>query len=424
MKTRFLAQKIKSNANDIVMLHKQSPSKFLPLYFLEVLNTFSAGLMVTATANYLLLELQYSPDIGSLISSLYYFGFLVFTLGFGHYSDKFGIPKVLRTLAIIDIYVSIMTLIPIKSLYALGFFACSRFLSGGLNGVFWPSIQKCSTLAACDGENEKQAFLVRYNFSWNIGFIIGMIAGTFIVMFTESNYYSFYFYIGQTVVTLIINLRWVSSSLTSTKSETLASESEKNNTSHILQNIPAILYTFPLIILIFLLGSHSLTDGGIVIIVPLKIKSLGLTSMWVFLLGLVKLLAQTGSTMKASHLMPNRILKAFFLTLPVLGIVWICFILSPDILPLFFLLILSGLMQGATYALGMILMSYKAQHQKSARPFTYFQATMGFGRFGGQILIGFGESLLPFFGVWLLVSYYLLVFLIYLGFIVKVKQLN
>ncbi|MHA1723228.1 MAG: MFS transporter [Promethearchaeota archaeon] len=137
--------------------------------------TFSGGILSMAATNYLLSELHYAPWIGGIIVSLSSLGFMIFTFFFGHLSDKHGQRKIIRIIMLSKFIFSGIYLIPITSLLSLLIFGLIFFLDGAISGLFWPTIQQISALAEIHGNSRiKQKFMSGYNFSWNLGYILGM----------------------------------------------------------------------------------------------------------------------------------------------------------------------------------------------------------------------------------------------------------
>ena len=168
--------------------HPISILKFLPVYILEIVVTSSSGVMSTAVANHLISELFYEPWVGGLIVSLASIGFTVFTLAFGHISDRFGQRLVISAILILRLIFSVYFIIPITSNMHLVVFGIVFFFDGAVMGVFWPTIQQISVLTEnYGGKKLKQKYMSGYNFSWNFGYIFGMLIGAFIVYVFGSN---------------------------------------------------------------------------------------------------------------------------------------------------------------------------------------------------------------------------------------------
>ena len=403
-------------------------SNYLPIYLLEIFLTYSMGILGAAVSNHLLLELFYEPWIVSLISAMSAFGFLVFTLTLGHISDKYGQKLIFRILFIFKLFFHLFFLIPIKSNTHLVIFGIVNFLNGGLNGIFWPTVQSISVLAEKKGGvKEKNRFMSGYNFSWNFGFILSMILGSIFVYITNSNYQVMWFMLIGSILGLIISFIFLEdynsfendpqkevSYLTGVGDtdvqniNELQNVLEKQNEKGIEkgnENINHIFEKILFVSIILILATHSLTDGAHPISVPLKLTRLGISSFWVFLLTLFKGIPRGISTTLFSHLKEEKIKNYMIISITIITFSWIAFIFANKIYILIIIMIVSGTAQGCIYALGMKIMSIKASKMNSSKPFTYFQATMSGGRMLGPLIIGFTSTISVYFGILILIVF-------------------
>jgi MFS family permease len=394
-----------------------------PVYLSEIIRTFGAGIFSTAAANHLLIELRYDTWIVSVVSALYFLGFLIFTLLFGHISDKFGQKKVMVVGWLVSAVFGGLSLIPITNTFRLILFSIWRFIDGGSTGIFWPTAQKYTIVAEREGLKRKNEFLSKYNFSWNLGFLFSMIGGTLLVYEFKSNYLIFYISFILMILGSLVSIFWLkpvqNQGIMNENLELGDKKSENNEVetdqieysgSTIKPGLDGLQFKYIILILL----THSLTDGAVIIALPLKIVAIGLESYWVFLLNLCKLIAQIFSTTKFSNTKSHSILPFLYITSLSLFIIWLLFSFTLSIWILLILVFLSGLAQGTTYALGMKLMSLKAEKMQSARPYSIFQATMGSGRMVGQLNIGMWSMLSQNAGLWVLSAYDLFAFTYFL----------
>ena len=96
------------NNNPIIPL-----KKFIPIFLLEIIITSTVGSLSTAISNHLISELEYAPWVGAFIVSMVSAGFLIFTLAFGHISDKFCQRKVITIVMFVRLGCSLFYLLPI-----------------------------------------------------------------------------------------------------------------------------------------------------------------------------------------------------------------------------------------------------------------------------------------------------------------------
>ena len=395
--------------------------KFIPIFFLEIIITSTVGSLSTAISNHLISELKYAPWVGAIIVSLVSAGFLVFTLAFGHISDKFGQRKVIIFIMIGRLGCSLFYLVPISSNIHLIIFGFIFFFDGGANGIFWPTIQNLSVLTErFGGLTLKQKFLSGYNFSWNFGYIFGMFAGTIIVFLFTFNYNVFYFNAFGLIIGVIIAIFSTKSIFKFFNNDTLhGSNSQdtpptKNSAPYIKDEQSSItprLFKLPFYSILLVLLIHSLIDGVMTIFLTIKIDLINQDLYWVFLITLIKLFAQMVATMIFSFTKKNKIAKFILISISMVAISWILIILSNDLWTLALLLSISGFAQGMIYVLMMNLISYRARDKNSAKPFSYFQAMMSSGRMTGSLYFGLTTTIFLNLGVIFLILYIALNFI-------------
>jgi len=394
----------KSYNNQVV-----SSNKFIPFFLLEIIITTTVGSMGTAMSNYLISELNYAPWVGGLIISMTAAGFLIFTLAFGHISDKYGQKNVIIIILIVRLLFSIFYLIPITSNLHLFVFGVIFFLDGGVNGLFWPTIQQISVLTEnFGGLKLKRKYLSGYNFSWNFGFIFGMLGGAIIVFLFISNYYVLYLNTIALILGVIISIFFVKdiSTIFSANQHFIEptgfeKEYQKDEKNHMGKNLSEL----PIYSLLLLLLIHSLTDGVITIFLTLKIDLINQGLYWVFIITLIKLFMQMIATIVFSLTKESYLSKGLFISLSMVILTWFFILLSNDLWSLSLFFLISGFGQGIIYSLIMKLISYKAKIRESAKPFSYFQAMMSSGRMIGSLIFGLTTAIFLNLGIILLIIY-------------------
>lgn len=394
--------------------------KYFPIYLLEIAITFITGAMSSAISNHLILGLNYPPSIAGIITSMFFIGFFTATLLIGNISDKIKIQNVLKIIFTAKIFLNAFYLFPIQSNVHLWIFGTVYCLDGAFNGIFWPTIQNYSIMIERrSGEEEKKKFTKGYHLSWNVGFILGKLGGTIMVYLTSSNYLVFYLGIFGAVIGCLNTWLLIDKTLKRNKTEEENQENitvaidESANTSIDNANI-SNLRKIAFYSIIFMLLTHSLTDGAIVILLPLKTESLFIDDYWVFLLSMIKLLSQTWSTTHFSGITSKKIIIYNIIAESVLILVWQSFMFSNHLILVIMLLILSGFAQGAIYALNMNLTAMKAADSKSSKPFAFFQASMSGGRTLGPLIIGFTAAISFNVGVMILFIYEIFALLVFI----------
>ncbi len=377
--------------------------------------TFTSGIMSTGVSNHLISELKYEPWIGGFIVSMAPAGFMIFTLAFGHISDKYGQRKVIYFIMVLRLIFSIFYLIPITSDVYLITFGIIFFFDGAISGLFWPTVQQISVLTEqYGGLDLKQKFMSGYNFSWNWGFISGMLTGAIIVFLFNSNYATFYFnsiglIFGVTFALLFVkdvsNLFKFDYNKNLTSNEFAKANSNPEYLEYHENQLNLKLFNIPLYSILLILVIHSLTDGVITIFLTIKIDNLNQGLYWVFILTLIKLCSQMIATTIFSLTKERIIIKGLILAVLTVLITWSLFIFSNDLWTISLLFLMTGIGQGAIYAFVMKLIAYKAGIQKSARPFAFFQTIMSSGRMVGALLFGFTATISFNLGIFILIIY-------------------
>jgi MFS family permease len=384
--------------------HESRNFSYIPIFILEMLRVFGVGMMTTASTNHLLLELSISPGISSFITGLYSAGFMLCALVFGSLSDRWGQARVIKIVAFCSFIFGLLCLIPITNTTRLILFAIWRFGDGGCNGIFWPTVQNYGVVASHESLAKKQWFLARYNFSWNFGVLLSMILGAFLVYFTRSNYSVFYINLLMAGTGLVVALVFLQVTPKNQKISPLSFDTSQSSQAGMC-SIPGMFLSIPTLLSILL--THSLTDGIISIMLPLKISAIGWASYWVFLVSLCKSLMQTVASTWISQIPESRIPKALNLMIFILPVIWLLFIITSTFGIILSVLVISGIVQGGIYAIGCILMTHIAELHASSKPYTYFQAAMSGGRMSGPWIAGIGFNFTFYFGIWALISYQL-----------------
>ncbi len=398
-----------------------SLKKFFPFFLLEIIITSTTGSLGTAISNNIISELNYAPWIGGIVVSMASAGFLIFTLAFGHISDKYGQRNVIIIILFIRLGCSFFYLVPITSNLHLIIFGLLFFIDGGVSGLFWPTIQQISVLTEkFGGLRLKQRYMSGYNFSWNFGFIFGMIGGAIIVYLFNSNYSVFYFNAIWLIFGVVIALFFVKNTYeifkTDKKSvndsqQTIIKEFNDELIRDGQLSITSRLSRLPLYSLLLVLLLHSSTDGVMVIFLTLKVDLIHQELYWVFLLTLVKLFSQMVATMIFSFTKKKQIARLLMISIAVVAFSWFLIMLSNDLWSLALLLTISGFGQGMIYPLIMNLISYKARDKNSAKPFSYFQAIMSSGRMTGSLMIGLTSTVFLNLGVVIILVYEILTYI-------------
>ncbi len=405
-------------------------NKFIPFYLLAIVMTFTGGILSIATANYLISELHYAPWIGGFIVGLTSLGFMFFAFFWGHVSDKLGQKKVLRYIILFRLIFSGFYLIPIESFFNLILFGGIFFLDGAVGGLFWPTIQQISVLAEKHGGLKlKHKYMSGYNFSWNFGYILGMISGAVVVFLFNSNYFAFFLNLFGVIFGAFIVLGFVKNvsdflEPTSERVESLDDISKCDSTFDNLldpqREIALKLQKLPLYSMLAILLIHSMTDGVISIFLPLKMDMIHQGLYWVFLINLVKLISQMFSTTLSSLTKEGLIVKNLLVSIFLILFAWLFLILSDTLSWIILLFIITGIGQGIIYTSTMKIISYKAKKQESARAFSFFQTMMSSGRMAGSLLYGLMATISLNLGIYFLLFYDLVAGI---QFILTIKKL-
>lgn len=393
---------------------------FLPIYALETVITFISGVMSSAISNHLIRELHYKPWVASIVAAMFFIGFFISTMTIGHISDKYGQKKVIRMILSVKIAFNTLYLIPITSDISLILFAIVFFFDGSFVGMFWPSVQQISVLAEKKGGLLlKNKFMSGYHLGWNLGYLLGMIFGTITVYFTESNYNCFILGLIGSVIGCIVAWTKIQKPLYELGKIDLDSlDSNKNNTLNPEKldqpnSETGIRFKhLPFYCILMAMLTHSLIEGSLVIILPIKVGSSA--DFWIFLLMVFKLVTQTLSTTRSAYISEKRLIRTLIYALFTLFLVWFLLIFSESLWSIAIIMTISGFVQGIIYALNMKLTSYKAREMNSSKPFSYFQSMMSAGRMIGPPIIGFGALISISLGISILVAYDLMTWIVFL----------
>jgi MFS family permease len=270
----------------------------------------------------------------------------------------------------------------------LAIFSTFHFLEGGVSGLFWAILQSYTLIALRDGPEARNTYLAGYNLGWNSGVIAGYILGALLVFFTGTNESVFWANFVTSVVIAIIIFAAVKESSEDSKGIVVAKGLgviEGKNPAQTRE----ITDIFPPAFIFILLLVHSFADGALLVLGPLKIAALALSSPFVYVLSLAKYACQTVTSTLGAKIKEKDIPRAFQICPLVIAAAWAVIGITPEFVSTIIAATVSGAAQGVLYAVGLKTISNYAQKTGKTQYFSIFQITQGGGRGIGPFVMGY-----------------------------------
>ncbi len=156
------------------------PYRAWPIFWLAFIRLLYVSIFERALANYLLFDVRIAPNTFGIISSAGAIAYIFAPiLGFW-ITSKIGIRNALILTSIITPFLTVAQIISIEPWFLI----LCRVLLGLTMGLYWPN---CMNLLSrwqkiSSPERAKRNFR-NFNFSWNFGFIFGLLIGYIWVLF-------------------------------------------------------------------------------------------------------------------------------------------------------------------------------------------------------------------------------------------------
>jgi MFS family permease len=235
-------------------------------------------------------------------------------------------------------------------------------------GLFWPNLQ--SSISDKSFFNNDR-YISRYNFSWNLGVLIGFSTGAIILYYVEE--VKIIFYIGPILIFINFLLSAVffqesnNNKLKSLSIEKLAKRSDIDS-NH--RYIPIIL---PFILVI----AFSIAKSSVNLLYPIKSEIIGFEAYTVYLLAFYGIITQLLATTIASYLNNGSIRKISIICMASLILVCTFYGINYSFFIFILLYFLLGFFSGLLYSFGLKMILLLNVKNNTSKYSSMYESTIG-----------------------------------------------
>jgi len=390
--------------------------RFWPVLCLAFIYAFSSPLLMLATPIYFF---QQGVDIRfiSLLSTALTITYCFSPIIFNKISDKLGRKKSV-VISMIGAgcaqFTYYFTLNPLV-------FLIERLFEGLILGFFFPNLQAS---ISDDPTIDHRKYLSRFNLSWSIAIVFGLLFGSVFLQFIGD--VKLIFYINPIFLTLnaIIAIFFFQ------EPKDLNSSTHKSisdfNTKKSINNQKSMTLNknyIPVIIPLLLIFALSFASGNSTLLYPIRAELLGFQSSSTYLITVFATFSQSITMYFASLLVLNKLKLISIIALLVYSFLFIFFNLN-DIYFLFIILfLLSGFFYGIIYGAASKFFLTLNILKKTSKYSSIMESSSGFTFFISQIFLGFMVDINIELGYITLSLSLTIIFLITLFFIRKFKEI-
>jgi len=270
-------------------------------------------------------------------------------------------------------------------------FLIERLFEGLILGFFFPN------LMASISDNptiDHQKYLARFNLSWSLAVVFGMLFGAILSSFSRNLELIFYispiFLIVNTIIAILFfqdpntpnsEVLYLDSTLNSNTADFNQEEMEKRQ------------YKIPVIIPLLLILALSMASGNSSLLYPVRSEILGFPPSTTYLVNVISTLAQSVSMYIASLLAIKKLKQISMIALLFYSFLFIFFIFTKEFFIFLTLFMLSGFFYGILYGtaskLFMTLNLAKKTAKRTSKYSSISECSIGAFFFITQMFLGF-----------------------------------
>jgi len=389
--------------------------RFWPILCLAFIFAFSSPLLMLATPIYFF---QQGVDIKfiSLLSTALTITYCFSPIAFNKISDKLGrkksvvISMIGAACAQFTYYFTLNPLI----------FLIERLFEGLILGFFFPNL-----LASIsdDPTIDHRKYLSRFNLSWSIAVVFGLLFGSIFLHFIGN--VKFIFYINPIFLTLNAFIAIFFFQEPKNLNFSTQNSMPDFNTKKSINNQKSMTlskYYIPVIIPLLFVFALSFASGNSILLYPIRAELLGFQSSSTYLITVFATFAQSITMYIASLLALNKLKLVSIITLLVYSFLFIFFNLNEIYFLFIILFLLSGFFYGIIYgAVSKFFLTLNIL-KKTSKYSSIMESSVGFTFFISQIFLGFIADINIGLGYITLSLSLAIIFLITLVFIRKFKE--
>jgi MFS family permease len=391
------------------MLTKETTQKwkFWPVLFLAFVFAFSNPLVMIAT------PLYYADQVPikflSLMTTALTITYSISPLILNKISDRIGrrksiiISMVGATLAQIIYFISLNPIL----------FLIERLLEGFILGFFFPNLQ--ATISD-DPTLDQKKYLVRFNLSWSLAIVLGLLFGAFFVEVVDLQYV---FYISPIflLVNAIIAMIFLQEPINNHSTPIKGNPDNSVNLSS-----TTIKYYVPVIIPLLLILASSFASGNGMLLYPIRANILGFPESSTYLINVFATGSQTIAMYIASSLVLTKLKNFSIFAVLIYSFLFIFFTLNKIYYIFIILFLISGFFYGFLYGAASKFFLTLNVLKKTSKYSSISESSLGITFFISQLFLGFMADINVFIAYYSLSLSLVAIFFVALIFIRKFKE--
>jgi len=301
------------------------------------------------------------------------------------------------------------------------FFLIERLFEGLILGFFFPNLQAS---ISDDPTIDHRKYLSRFNLSWSIAVVFGLLFGSIFLQFIGD--IKFIFYINPILLTLnafIAIIFFQEPKNLNYSTQNSMPDFNTKNSNHNDKSIILSKYYIPVIIPLLLVFALSFASGNGTLLYPIRAELLGFSSSSTYLISVFSTFAQSIIMYIAGLLVLNKLKLVAIITLVGYSFLFIFFNLNENYYLFIILFLLSGFFYGIIYAAASKFFLTLNILNKTSKYSSIMESSFGFTFFMSQIFLGFMGGINIGLGYVTLSLSLAIIFLIILVFNRKFKEI-
>ncbi len=356
--------------------------RFWPILLLAFVFAFSSPLLMLATPIYFLQQGLQIKFI-SLLSIALTITYSISPILLNKFSDKLGRRK--------SVIISMVGAACAQSIFYITLnpfaFLIERLIEGFILGFFFPNL----IASISDAPNiDHPKYLARFNLSWSVAIVFGLLFGAIVLQFTDDLKFIFYISPIFLVANLFIAIILLRESIS-------LNPRTQNNNPNFYTNKPEnnqysttiIKYYIPVIVPLLFILYTSFAAGNGSLLYPIRSELLGFHPSSTYFVNIFAVASQSIAMYLATLLTLNKLKLLSIITLLVYPFLFIFFIAN-EIYYLFIILFLfSGFFYGILYGAASKLFITLNVLKKTSKFSGILESSVGLTYFISQLFLGF-----------------------------------
>jgi len=392
------------------MLSKETTHKwkFWPVLCLAFIFAFSNPLVMIATPLY---YFQQVPErILSLMTAALTITYSISPLVLNKISDRIGRRKSIIISMVGATLAQLMYFITLNPIL----FLIERLLEGFILGFFFPNLM--ATISD-DPSLDQKKYLSRFNLSWSLAIVLGLLFGAFFVEIVDLKYVFYIspiFLIANAIIAFLFFQEPINRHLN-------PDEENPDNTEKLSKT--TVKYYIPVIIPLLLILASSFASGNGMLLYPIRASILGFSESSTYLINVFATLSQSIAMYLASSLVLKKLKNFSIFAVFFYSFLFIFFTLNKVYYLFIILFLISGFFYGFLYGAASKFFLTLNVLKKTSKYSSISESSLGITFFISQLFLGFMAGINVFIAYYSLTLSLLAIFFVSLVFIRKFKEI-